>query len=249
MSSGIILSVREKAKRLPGKVLKPLGGCSVTEFLLRRLQTSRNASCVVLATSVNDRDDVLVDLAKKLGVTYFRGSEDDKLVRYRDTAKEYDLEFLAVVDGDDPFCSVEHIDKIISYASNNTVDYVQYDQLPLGATAFGIRLRALVEVCEKKSEVNTEVWQHLFRDTPAIKTTMLVDDDQRYCRPDIRMTLDYREDYDFFVNVVDYLERVNYEPTFQNIISILEEHPEILDINSGMHEKYELHLAQSKLQP
>ena len=157
MRAGIILSVREKAKRLPGKVLKPLGGFTVTEYLLRRLQTSRVASSVVLATSNDSRDDVLVDLAKKLEVNYFRGSEDDKLARYRDTAEKYDLEFLAVVDGDDPFCSVEHIDKIISYATNNVVDYVQYDQLPLGATAFGVDTGALVKVCENKTEVNTFV--------------------------------------------------------------------------------------------
>jgi len=41
--AGILLSAREKATRLPGKVLKPLGDGNVTQFLIRRLRQSRRA--------------------------------------------------------------------------------------------------------------------------------------------------------------------------------------------------------------
>ena len=47
MKTGLLLSVREKATRLPGKVLKPLGDGNVTEFLLRRLQSVGNAQAVI----------------------------------------------------------------------------------------------------------------------------------------------------------------------------------------------------------
>ena len=66
MRSGIVLSVREKATRLPGKVLKPLGDYSVTEFLLRRLKQTAEANQIVLATSNDVRDDVLIEIAKKV---------------------------------------------------------------------------------------------------------------------------------------------------------------------------------------
>ena len=66
MKTGLLLSVREKATRLPGKVLKPLGDCNVTEFLIRRLQDVANADKVILATSLDPRDKVLVKIAPRM---------------------------------------------------------------------------------------------------------------------------------------------------------------------------------------
>ena len=43
-------------------------------------------SSVANATSPDPRDDVLVEIAQKVGVGCFRGSPDDKLLRYRDAA-------------------------------------------------------------------------------------------------------------------------------------------------------------------
>ena len=67
---------------------------------------------VILSTSVHADDAVLADLAAAEGFAAFRGSEDDKLDRYYQTALHYGLDAVVIVDGDDPFCFPEGIDLV-----------------------------------------------------------------------------------------------------------------------------------------
>ena len=247
MKTGILLSVREKATRLPGKVLLPLGDYNVTEHLLYRLQGSKYADDVILSTSIDPRDDVLVQIAKKLRINYFKGNREDKLVRYRDTARHFDLDFLIVVDGDDPFVSIDHIDNIILYARDNILDYVQYVGLPVGATGFGVRTKALERICDEKMEGNTEIWGHYFTENNNYKCKLLEENCLKYNRNDIRMTLDYPEDYKFFENVMAGLKNQKKDPTFSNIIDYLNDNPEVVKINSELESVYEEHLKSSML--
>jgi spore coat polysaccharide biosynthesis protein SpsF len=246
MKTGLLLSVREKATRLPGKVLKPLGDGNVTEFLLRRLQSVGNAQAVILATSVDPRDSVLADLAERMGAIAFRGSEDDKLLRYRDAARAHDLDFAVIVDGDDPFVSTTHIERLIDAQQTDPVDFIVCDGLPLGATGFGVSREGLERICDMKQENNTEIWGHLFTENPEFRSASLDETDPLLNRPDVRMTLDYPEDYDFFSAVIDGLTAAGCTTEFEQIMSFLDTHPEVVAINAEVAKKYEAHLAQSR---
>lgn len=249
MRAGILLSVREKATRLPGKVLMPLFDGNVTQFLLRRLKTSARADAVILATSTDPRDVVLCELAAGEGVPCFRGSPDDKLLRYRDATRAHGLDFVVVVDGDDPFISVTHIDRIITFAADATppADIVVVDELPLGATGFGVRAAALERICTDRPESDTEVWGHLFRRDPSYRCVDLPEENPRWRRPEVRMTLDFQEDYTFFHTVVEGLKAAGLYPSFENVMDYIDRHPDVVAINRGVQEAYEAHLAASRL--
>jgi spore coat polysaccharide biosynthesis protein SpsF len=245
MIAGIQLSVREKATRLPGKVLKPLGDGNVTEFLIRRLRQSKRVDHIVLATSDDRRDDILIAIAEREGIAAFRGSADDKLLRYRNACRKYALDFTVIVDGDDPFVSVDHIDRLIADYEQSPIDYVTFANLPLGATGFGLAASALERICTDCAERNTEVWARLFLDDPRFKCRSLSESDPLYARSDIRMTLDYEADYRFFVAVVDGL-KTSGPPSFAQIMSYLAAHPDIVAINRGAQQAYEEHLRSSE---
>ena len=178
--TGVVIQARMGSTRLPGKVLKPLGpGTNVTEFIIKRLRTSRRADGVVVATSDDPRDDILCQLAAAQGVSSFKGSQDDKLIRYRDSAHAHGYDFVVIVDGDDPFVSIAHIDRIIEYAEKTRADLVMFGNLPVGATGFGLRTSALERVCAGRGEENTEIWGNLFRRNPAFVCVDLVEDAER----------------------------------------------------------------------
>jgi spore coat polysaccharide biosynthesis protein SpsF (cytidylyltransferase family) len=244
MKSGILLSVREKATRLPGKVLKPLGaGTNVTQFLLRRLKTSTLAHVVVLATSSDPRDTVLCKIAAGEDVPCFKGSAEDKLRRYRDAALAHDLDFVVIVDGDDPLVSISHIDQIIAYAGKNPCDFVTFANLPLGATGFGLRTDALERMCATRPESDTEIWGRFFRDDPSYICIDLRENDPAVARPEVRMTLDYPEDYAFF-NAVVGAQRAG-DVTLESVMRLLAGQPEIVAINRGVQAAYETHLKKA----
>jgi len=191
MKTAVFLSIREKSTRLPKKVLLEIKGKTVTEHLIDRLKTAKQPDIVVLCTSINSRDAPLVEIAKKCGIRYFRGSEDDKLDRYLNAAQKYGVDFMIIVDEDDIFCDPEFIDKTIEMYKKTMADFIYCPDLPLGASASGIKLDALKIVCDIKAESDTEVWGGYFLNTGLFKVVKLEVDDPDLRHPEVRMTLDY----------------------------------------------------------
>src|SRR5207302_6357305 len=79
---------------------------------------------IALATTVNPADDVLEQLARRLGVACFRGSEEDVLDRVLRTARSVAADVIVELTGDCPIIDPEVIDRVIDVYLANTYDYV-----------------------------------------------------------------------------------------------------------------------------
>lgn len=75
------IEARLASTRLPGKVLLPLGGKPVLQFLVERVKRSKFIDEIIIATSSNIENDAIESLTKEIGIYCFRGSEDDVLRR------------------------------------------------------------------------------------------------------------------------------------------------------------------------
>ena len=96
----IILQARMNSERLPGKVMKLIGGKPMIGIMIDRLNKSELP--VILATSVNGENDVLADYARSLGVIVYRGSEENVLERYYMAARSVNAKVIIRVTGDNP---------------------------------------------------------------------------------------------------------------------------------------------------
>jgi spore coat polysaccharide biosynthesis protein SpsF len=242
--TAIFLSARHKATRLPGKLLLEIAGRPALEHLIARLKTAGEPDLLILTTSTHAADDVLVEVAGRNAVPAFRGSEDDKLDRYRQAASAHDVEFAAVVDGDDLFCAPEYVDRAIQAYRRTGADYVTARGLPVGAACFGVSARALERVCALKAETETEVWGGYFTDTGLFEA-VYVEAEPDVRRPEYRMTLDYPEDLAFFRAVFERLHAPGSAFTLRDIVALLDAHPEIVDVNREAARWYEAHLKRA----
>ena len=95
----IILQARMASTRLPGKALASIGARTLIGHCLARLRIG-GAAPVVLATTTNQEDDVLVATAAKYGVMAFRGSADDVLSRYVQAAQSIEARLVVRATGD-----------------------------------------------------------------------------------------------------------------------------------------------------
>jgi len=244
MNVGILLSVREKASRLPGKVIKSIYDKNVTEHLLYRLKMAKLADKVIISTSTNSRDEVFEKIADEMGVDIFRGSENDKLLRYYDTAVTFGLDTVIIVDGDDLLCFPEFIDQTIEKMKlEEDLDVVFTKNLPLGAASSGLKVSALKKVLDIKDENDTEVWGGYFTTTNHFNIGY-IEADGIFNNPNIRMTLDYEEDFEFFKVIFEtlYLKDENF--TSHNIMELLTQIDDsICDINQEAQRKYENHIS------
>src|ERR1051325_11008681 len=97
---GIIIQARMGSTRLPNKVLMPLGTSNLLQVLVERLKLS--GLPIVLATSDLPENNSLEEAASQLGISCYRGSEEDVLSRYYEAAKANSLEVIVRVTGDNP---------------------------------------------------------------------------------------------------------------------------------------------------
>jgi len=120
-----IIQARMGSSRLPGKVLVDLGGETMLGRVVRRVSRSASVKQVVVATTTKPADDAIARLCDERGWSCFRGSEDDVLDRYYQTARHHGADVVVRVTSDDPFIDAELIDELTGRVTANpgAVDY------------------------------------------------------------------------------------------------------------------------------
>ena len=115
MSTGIVIFARLSSKRLKNKVIKKIGGKTLLEWIVHRLKLINLNYDIILATSINNSDDKLIELAKKIKIKFFRGSLNDVLNRACSCCKEYNLKNIVRICGDSPLIDPYLVEKLIEY--------------------------------------------------------------------------------------------------------------------------------------
>jgi spore coat polysaccharide biosynthesis protein SpsF len=119
----LITQARTGSTRLPGKVLKEIGGKSLLQIHLDRLVNCKNVSEIIVATTVNEEDNVIFDKAVEWGYSASRGSESDVLDRFYQAVKDKNPDWIVRVTSDCPLIDSELVDKVISFSQEKEVDY------------------------------------------------------------------------------------------------------------------------------
>ena len=123
-----IVQARMGSSRLPGKMMMDLAGEPLLHWVLSRVKKAKLLDSTILATSDGAIDDQLVELAQKLNVPVFRGSETDVLGRFLEAAKVSKADHVIRVCGDNPLVAPEEIDRLVEFfekvlqAGNNSID-------------------------------------------------------------------------------------------------------------------------------
>ncbi|KFN47912.1 glutamate-1-semialdehyde aminotransferase [Arenimonas malthae CC-JY-1] len=123
MKTVAIVQARMGSTRLPGKVLLRVGGKTLIEVLLARLALSKEIDQIVVATSEREENAPLVAHLNELGVTCYRGSEDDVLSRYYEAASHAGADAVVRVTGDCPLIDASVVDEVIRGYARAGVDY------------------------------------------------------------------------------------------------------------------------------
>jgi spore coat polysaccharide biosynthesis protein SpsF len=245
MSLAVFIPVRLDSSRLPGKALLDLAGKPSIQHLVERLALAQAPQTIVICTSVEPSDDPLVEVAKTIGVRLFRGSKEDLLRRFYDAALHYEIDRIINVDGDDLLVDPEQVDAVAALLKSSGADFVKCEGLPFGAAPVGLRVGALARVCEMKDQSDTATgWGRFFSDSRGYRTATLVISDPELRHPEIRMTLDYEEDYRFFCAVFEELAETGQPVRLREAIRLIVRRPDIQALNAGLGEKYWAHFNQ-----
>jgi len=118
-----ILQARVSSSRLPGKVLKPLLGRPMILRQIERLRRATRIDRLVVATSTDPSDDPLYQLCQAAAIDCERGSLEDVLDRFYQTARKYAPTQVVRLTGDCPLADPAVVDATIAFHLENRLDY------------------------------------------------------------------------------------------------------------------------------
>ncbi len=237
MKTAITITARMKSTRLPLKAIKELAGKPVIEHLIERLKHAKLPGMIILCTSTNPQDDILVEMAKKNSIKFFRGSELDVLDRIYSAAKQNNVDFIISCTADNPLTDPHYVDKIIQKFKETDADFITALDLPLGAFAYGIKVAALAEIIKRKKEEDTEIWGIYFRDTDIFKKEQ-IEVEPELKHPEIRLTIDYPEDFQLLETIYNKFYKPNKLFELKEVVKFLLNNPKIMQINANMPQRH-----------
>lgn len=99
--------------RLPGKVLREVGGRPLLEHLLRRLDRCEGLDAVLVATSVDRSDDPLAEFCRARGVEVFRGALEDVAGRFLGALERHPATACVRLSADSPLLDPALVDRAV----------------------------------------------------------------------------------------------------------------------------------------
>lgn len=233
----IIIQARMGSTRLPSKVMMPINGKPMIGYQIERL--IKTGFPIIVATSENPNNDLLVDYVKSLGITVFRGSENNVLERYYEAAKLFHATDVIRITGDNPLVDGNFIQEQLRGFNPNNRRYYLHEgglkKLPLGMS-FELFSFELLEEAYKKANLNSEK-EHV---TPYMHQNMPGDIEIHEFETEInfpvaRLTVDTPEDYELVKKLI--LEHNCHFKNTQEIIDLLIVNKDLVGINNGVIQK------------
>lgn len=219
-----LIQARTESKRLPGKALLKLGDHPILEWVIRRVQSSKKLSQVVLATTTRPADDALYELATSLGIEVFRGDENDVLARFTGATELFPADVVVRVCADNPFVSGHEIDVLISDFEANPVDY-HFNHRPDGRCNYPDGAGAELFTVEVLRKLNLSVTDNSMREHLTLALSTLgehriraVEARSSVAYPYLKFDLDVKTDYETLTQLVE-TANLNFESTIEEIIN------------------------------
>lgn len=152
MTTIALIQARMGSSRLPGKVLRPLAGKPMIDWVLTRASRARLLDRVVLATTDRPADDALAAHVAALGHAVERGSESDVLDRFARAAAAQQADVVVRITADCPLIDPALIDAVIDLRNRTGADYASNTDpatYPDGLDVEVFTLAALTQAAEQ----------------------------------------------------------------------------------------------------
>ena len=230
------VEARMTSTRLPRKTMLPLLGKPVLYRVVERIRGSHRVEEVVVATTTNPDDDVIVDHCRGEAIAHYRGSEEDVLGRVIEAARAYDGDLIVQLGADCPFYDPALIDHLVDIYMDGGYDYVTNDielTYPEGVDAHVVSRQTLEGAARKTTRPRDrdDVPRYVFEHPKDYRIFNLRAPAELYA-PDVRLTLDYAEDFTLTEAIYTGLYPYNSEFTTTDVLRFLQERPHLKSINA-----------------
>lgn len=235
-----IVQARMGSTRLPGKVMLDLAGQPMLAHVVQRLKRAKTTGEVVIATTTSESDNDIIQLCRKNGWEFFRGSENDVLDRYYQAVVQYKADIIVRITSDCPFIEPLIVDEVVTEFISHLpdVDYVAnvYGKrtYPRGLDTEVISFQALKYAWTRAKDLadREHVTSYIYRNPDKFK---LYGVQHPVDYSAMRWTVDTPEDFEFVRRVYDHFQGDDF--SWLDVLDLLKKNPEWLRINENIQQK------------
>jgi spore coat polysaccharide biosynthesis protein SpsF (cytidylyltransferase family) len=226
--------VRLGSTRLPKKVFELLDEKnSVLDYVINQTEKSKLIDNIIIATTILNEDDEIVNYALKRKLDYFRGSSNDVLDRYYQCAKKFSVSTIVRITSDCPLVDPNIIDKVITKFQNNSYDYISNVHpitFPIGIAVEVFSFKTL-ENTWKNSKLPSErehVTPYIYNHKEKFRT-FNVENPKNLSN--IRVTIDRENDLTVVRNIVSKIR--NRPILMSDILNLYQNEPKLFALNQS----------------
>jgi glutamate-1-semialdehyde 2,1-aminomutase len=229
-----IVQARMGSTRLPNKVMKLVGGVPMIELLLARLSRAREVNEIVVATSVDPRNEPLAQHVQALGYHCSRGSENDVLDRYVQAARSARADVVIRITGDCPLVDPVLVDDAVRRFKAADVDYLCNTSPPSYPDGLDIEVFTLAALeraaLETQNEFDHEHVTPYLRESEKFRQKSISNDEDL---SSLRWTVDEPADFEVIARVFEYFAP-NIHFGWQQVLQLQQTHPNIFEANKQL---------------
>ena len=232
------IQARMSSTRLPGKILKKVGGKPLLAWQISRLQQSRLLDDVIVATSISEADDLVEEFCNQNDVKCFRGSEHDVLARIAGAIEEYNIDIHVELYGDCPLIDPHIVDEFIGFYLKSLPRYdcvcnTIKTTYPPGQEVLvhkGSILIDVNQVVKKDDPMREHVGIHITKNS--LYKVINLEAPEHYFHPEIYLEVDTYNDFKVVSQIIDHF--YDLAPThfsLAQMIAYLTARPDLVAIN------------------
>ena len=224
-----VLQARCSSTRFPGKVLAPLLDRPMILRQIERVKKSELIDRLIVATSVDESDDELVELLADAAIEVGRGPLDDVVARFGLVAAGVEFDHIVRLTADCPLADPQVIDTVVRSHVRTLSDYTSNTLVPsypdgldlecLSAEAFA-RLLELPLTRREREHVTLGIYGR--PDQFHLHNVSQMPD-----RSHLRWTVDVPEDLDFVRTIYERLYDEDNDFGQESILRLLADNPEL----------------------
>ena len=234
MRTVAIVQARMGSTRLPSKVMSPIVGKPLIELLLTRLSNAQSIDEIVVATSIDTRNDILAEHVESIGYKVFRGSENDVLDRYFRAAIASSADVIVRITGDCPLIDSAIVDSTVSLRIESGADYASNTTPPSFPDGLDTEVFTMSSLAIAHAQATTAAQREhvtpFIRESGQFRTanlTSVID------ASSMRWTVDEPADLEVVRNVFEHFEpRKDFQ--FSDIIALTKTNPELFTENQHL---------------
>jgi len=227
----IIIQARIGSTRLKGKVLKNYKGTTPLKIMIERLKQCKKIRNITICTTKLLEDNKIVNFCKKEKIKFYRGSKNDVLSRYYETAKKFKSKIIIRVTSDCPLVDYRIIDNMLNNFLKSKNEYYA-NSYPLPTTyPDGMDIEIFKYSALKKTNKEALLPSEREHVTPYIYNSKKFKFKRKDLKKDLskyRFCIDYEKDFSLFCKLIDHFGKRIYNVDMMDLVNYVKKNSKLI---------------------